>query len=133
MEIIRSGDKILAIIYLESDWKPGLNFFTPETFFIQVGSWRYPKGKKLASHIHKTYERSALKTHEMAFVKKGAMKLLIYDDFKNKVGDRILRAGDLVVLAGGGHGYEILEEDTCVLEVKNGPFIDVEKDKEKFE
>ena len=132
MEIIRDGEKILAIIFLEDDWKHGLNFFTPESFFIQVGTWRYPKGKKLASHVHKTYERSVLKTHEMAYVRKGSVKLLLYDDLKNKVGDRVLRTGDLAVLAGGGHGYEIMEEDTCVLEVKNGPFIG-EKDKEKFE
>jgi len=34
------------------------------------------------------------------------------------------------VILRGYHGYEILEDDTRVLEVKNGPFTSVEADKE---
>ena len=37
--------------------------------------------------------------------------------------------GDLAVFAYGGHGYEILEDDTQIIEAKNGPYIDVKTDK----
>jgi hypothetical protein len=37
-----------------------------------------------------------------------------------------------MVMLKGGHGYDILENNTQVLEVKNGPFTSVEKDRERF-
>ena len=38
-----------------------------------------------------------------------------------------------MIILSGGHGYEILEDNTQIIEAKNGPFIDVETDKRKFE
>ena len=40
--------------------------------------------------------------------------------------------GEMLILLESAHGYTILEEDTTVLEIKNGPFMGVEKDKTKF-
>ena len=51
---------------------------------------------------------------------------------KNFVEDFILDEGDLAVFAYGGHGYEILSDNTKIIESKNGPFIDVDTDKSKF-
>lgn len=130
MDIVRDREKLLAIIYRDSDWSPGLNFCTPDELFVQAGCWYYPAGKKLAAHRHKVYERIATKTQEVAYVKRGRMKVLVYNDDKELVGEYELSAGDFAVLPNGGHGYEILEDDTQVLEVKNGPFIDVSTDKE---
>jgi len=39
----------------------------------------------------------------------------------------------MAVFAYGGHGYEILEDGTQIIENKNGPFVDVITDKDKFE
>ena len=39
----------------------------------------------------------------------------------------------LAILIELNHGYEILEDDTKIIEAKNGPFVDVETDKTKFE
>lgn len=132
MEVIKNEGRILTIIYRDNDWVRGLNFITPNDTFIQVGSWWYEKGRKLASHIHKDYERKAIRTHEMTYVKKGSMKVLLYNEEKIFLQDFILHKGDLAVFINGGHGYEILEDDTKIIEVKNGPFIDVETDKLKF-
>ena len=33
----------------------------------------------------------------------------------------------------GGHGYEILEDNTRVLEIKNGPYPGPEKDRRRLE
>lgn len=133
METIKHEGKILAIIYRDEDWVDGLNFITPDELFIQVGSWWYPKGKKLASHVHNDFERSAMRTQEMTYVKKGAMRVLLFDDQKNYLQDFVIKAGDLAVVAYGGHGYEILEDGTQIIEAKNGPFVDVETDKTKFQ
>ena len=132
MKIYKHNGKILSIVYKEEDWVEGLNFITPGELFVQVCSWWYQKGKKLASHIHNDFERKTMRTQEMTYVKKGSMRVLLYDDEQNFIDDYILNEGDLSVFAYGGHGYEILEDDTKIIEAKNGPFIDVEIDKTKF-
>jgi hypothetical protein len=132
METIKHKDQILSIIYRDDDWTEGLNFITPNKLFVQVGSWWYDKGRKLASHVHNDFERKAMRTQEMTYVKKGAMRVLLYDEEHNYLQDFNLYEGDLAVFAYGGHGYEILEDGTKIIEAKNGPFIDVETDKTKF-
>lgn len=132
METILHEGQILTIIYRDKDWIEGLNFITPNELFVQVGSWWYQEGKKLASHVHNDFERKAMRTQEMTYVKKGAMRVLLYDEGQNYLQDFILHEGDLAVFAYGGHGYEILEDNTKIIEAKNGPFVDVETDKTKF-
>lgn len=132
METIKHNGQILTIIYRDSDWVEGLNFITPNELFVQVGSWWYPEGKKLASHVHNDFERKAMRTQEMTYVKSGAMRVLLYDEDQNYLQDFILKEGDLAVFAYGGHGYEILKDNTKIIEAKNGPFVDVETDKTKF-
>ena len=132
MKKIKHKNQTLCIIYRDEDWVKGLNFLTPNEMFIQVGSWWYQKGKKLDSHVHKDFERKAYRSQEMAYVKRGSMKVLLYDEEFNFLEDFILYKGDTAVFAYGGHGFEILEDNTQVIESKNGPFIDVETDKTKF-
>ena len=132
MKVYKDKGQIISIVYRDSDWVKGLNFITPDEMFVQVGSWWYQKGKKLESHVHKDFERKAMRTQEMTYVKKGSMRVLLYDDNQKYLEDFIIKKGDTAVFAYGGHGYEILEDNTQIIEAKNGPFIDVETDKEKF-
>jgi hypothetical protein len=132
MEKITYNGQIISIIYRDKDWVKGLNFVTPDELFIQVGSWWYDKGKKLDSHIHKEFDRNATRTQETIFVKQGSVKVLLYTEKEEFFQDYILHQGDLAVFGYGGHGYEILEDNTQIIESKNGPFISVDKDKVKF-
>ena len=132
MKTITHDEKIISLIYRDSDWIDGLNFITPDELFLQVGSWWYDKGKKLDSHIHNEFERVASRTQESVYVRKGSMRVLVYTEDMGYLEDFILYEGDLAVFAYGGHGYEILEDSTQIIETKNGPFIDVETDKRKF-
>ena len=132
MKVYKHDGKILSIVYRDEDWIEGLNFITPNEMFVQVGSWWYNKGKKLDSHVHNEFARTAIRTQEMTYVKKGSMRVLLYDEDKNYLEDFIIKEGDMAVFAYGGHGYEILDDDTQIIEAKNGPFIDVETDKTKF-
>ena len=132
MEKITHNGQIISIIYRDSDWVKGLNFITPDELFVQVGSWWYDKGKKLDSHIHKELDRNAKRTQETIYVKQGSVKVLLYTEKQEFFQDYILRQGDLAVFGYGGHGYEILQDDTQIIESKNGPFISVDKDKVKF-
>jgi hypothetical protein len=68
----------------------------------------------------------------MVYVKSGSMKCLLFTEEKKFFKEFILYEGDLAVFAFGGHGFEILEDDTKIIEAKNGPFTSVDKDKVKF-
>ncbi len=130
MQRIESNGALLALIWRDDDWRDGLTFPTPDELFVQVGLWQYPAGKKLRPHKHKFNQRTVTRTQEGTYVKRGRMQVTIYGEDGIKVADFILAAGDFAVMAGGGHGYEILEDGTQILEFKNGPFIDVATDKE---
>lgn len=132
MQKIEHAGKIIAIIYRDEDWVKGLNFITPSDMFVQVGSWWYEKGKVLARHVHKNYNRTANRTQECVYVRKGSMRVTLYTEEPKELENFELKAGELAVFAFGGHGYEILEDDTQIIESKNGPFIDVDIDKKKF-
>lgn len=131
-EIKDKNGNVYAIIHRKEDWKKGLDFLTSDQMSVQVGTWNYDKGRILDSHIHKTYDRVTSKTEEVTFVVKGKMKVTLFDIDLNYFDEFILNEGDLSVVSYGGHGYEILEDDTMILEAKNGPFVSVEKDKVKF-
>jgi len=132
MDKIEYDGKLISIIYREADWKKGLNFITPGDLFVQVGSWWYDKGKKLDSHIHNEFDRNARRTQETIYVKQGSVRVLLYTETEKYLQDYILYGGDLAVFVYGGHGYEILEDNTKIIESKNGPFVDVNTDKKRF-
>lgn len=124
---------LLCIVYKDEDWSEGLNFITDNNLFIQVGSWWYQKGKNLAKHQHNIVPRESNITQEMVFVKSGSMLASIYDQELNLIEELELKAGDLAIMAYGAHGYKILEDNTKIIEAKNGPFVSVEVDKVKYE
>jgi hypothetical protein len=126
------NNELYCIVYRDEDWVKGLNFITSEDCFIQAGSWWYDKGKILDSHTHNEFERKAYRTQETVFVMQGKMKVSLFTESHEFLDEYILNKGDLAVFIYGGHGYEILEDDTKIIETKNGPFTGVENDKVKF-
>ncbi len=80
-------------------------------------------------HQHIFNKRSNNLTQECNIVISGSLCVTLYDE-GGEFHSVILRAGDLMVMIAGGHGFEILEPDTKIIECKNGPFVSVEKDKQ---
>lgn len=132
MRTISSGGVRLAVLVTGEDHKKGLNFCSEDTDFIQVGFWGYDSGKELVAHWHNYVERTVTRTQEVVHVMKGRVKSLVYSKEELLIEEVILEAGDTLVLLDGGHGYEILEDNTCVLEVKNGPYVGADKDRRRF-
>lgn len=122
----------LSIIIRAKDWQKGLNFFSSEEDFLQVGSWWYEKGKKIEPHIHLVCPKKALKTQEFVFVVQGKMRVNIYTEKEKFLKSIELKKGDTAIFLNGGHSFEILSKDTKVIEAKNGPYLGPEKDKRKF-
>lgn len=131
-EKIMDGNLILAIIIRDTDWEEGLNFISSNEDYLQVGIWGYDKRKILESHIHLVKPRKVLRTQEVLFIKKGGIWADIYTEQEKFLKSVELREGDTIILLNGGHGYKILENNTKVLEIKNGPYLGVEKDRKRF-
>lgn len=130
MKIIQDNKYIYAN-YIPSDevFKEGLTFFSDTSEFIQVGSWNYNNGKQLKAHKHNSFDRLTNITQEAIFVYKGLLNASIYDSENNFMEKIQLSSGDLLVVLMGGHGYEILQDNTLVLEFKNGPYFGPDKDR----
>lgn len=127
-----SGDKLIALIIPYDFHKDGVEFFTPKEFSQQLGYMKHPAGHKIPPHIHKLVVREIQYTQETLLVKSGRIRVDFYSDDKKYIGSEKLVAGDVVLLASGGHGFVFLEESELI-EIKQGPYISFEVDKERFE
>lgn len=131
-EKIMDGDLTLAIVIREENWEEGLNFVSSDEDYQQAGIWGYNKSKKLAPHIHLIAPRKVLRTQEVVFIKEGRIRADIYTEKEEFLKSVELEKGDTILLLNGGHGYEILEDNTKVLEVKNGPYVGADKDRKRI-
>jgi mannose-6-phosphate isomerase-like protein (cupin superfamily) len=131
IEHIHSPEGLLLSIIIRTTYnKPGIAFFTPDDFSQQLGYMHRPKGYVIDPHVHNLVERKVTLTQEVLFIKSGVVRVDFYDDHKTYLESRILNAGDVILLAAGGHGFEIVE-DAEMIEVKQGPYCG-EMDKERF-
>ena len=133
IEHIADGDTILAIIARGDEWGKGLNFLTRNEDYQQVAIWGYDEGHKLLPHIHLHEPREILHTQEVLYIREGSIRADIYKENREFLKSVDLQAGDVIILLNGGHGYEILQNDTKVLEIKNGPYPGAEKDRERIQ
>jgi mannose-6-phosphate isomerase-like protein (cupin superfamily) len=131
IENITHGLESIAIIIRAEYDNPGIKFFTPPNFSQQLAFMKHPKGHKISPHIHNMIKRQVFYTQEVLFIRKGKIRVNLYDSIKTFIGYRVLKTGDLILLCGGGHSFEMLEE-TSMIEVKQGPFAG-DGDKTRFE
>lgn len=130
---VRQDDVVLARhIPSEDAWKDGLNFFSPDGDFIQAGTWGYDAGRELRAHAHNLVAREVLWTQEILYIRRGQVRADVYNLQDEKVDEFVGKAGDLLILLRGGHGYQILEDGTQVLEVKNGPYVGADADRRRL-
>ena len=132
-EIFKANGESLAIYLPASSWQSGLTFLTQTSDAIQAGIWRFNQGTKLQPHIHNEVIRSISRTQEVIFIKNGRLGAQIYNDENKLIKKLEMRTGDTLILLKGGHGYEILEDNTEVLEIKNGPYPGPELDRRRIE
>jgi len=131
IQYITHNGKILAIIIRHNFQKEGIEFFTPPEFSQQLAYMKRPKNYVIAPHVHNPVQREVFYTKEVLFIKSGKVRVDFYDEDKNYLKSTILETGDVILLAYGGHGFEMLE-DTEMIEVKQGPYAG-EMDKTRFE
>ena len=120
----------LALIIRSTFKKDGIEFFTPPTYSQQIGYMNRPKGYLIQPHIHKPVVREVQYTKEVLFIKTGRVRVDFYSNKKKYLESAILEQNDVILLAYGGHGFEMLEESE-IIEVKQGPYAG-DEDKLKF-
>ncbi len=121
LETIVDGMEPIALIVRAGFDEPGLHFLTPPALSQQLAIMRHPAGKKILPHAHVLMSRQVLYTQEVLWVRKGRVRVSLFNSQRQLVQSPVLVTGDLILLCGGGHAFEMLEE-TSLVEVKQGPF-----------
>lgn len=130
IEEITYSKRTLAILLRFDFWTEGIKFFTPDDFSQQLGYMNRPQGYVIPPHVHNPVAREVHYTKEVLFIKTGKVRVDFYDDDQTYLESRVLHQGDVLLLAYGGHGFEMLEP-TEMIEVKQGPYAG-EADKTRF-
>jgi len=130
IENIQHSNTIYAIIIRRSFDEKGVKFFTPNDFSQQLAYMHHPKGKIIEPHVHNLVKREVHYTQEVLVIKRGRLRVDFYNENKEYLESRILEEGDIILLASGGHGFEVLEEIEMI-EIKQGPYAG-EEDKVRF-
>jgi mannose-6-phosphate isomerase-like protein (cupin superfamily) len=130
-EIIRDKERQIFAIIIRSNYEQsGIQFFTPPEFSQQLAYMKHEKGKIIEPHVHNEVNREIVRTQEVLIVKSGKVQVDLYTSENEYWNSYILGAGDLILLASGGHGFEILEP-TEMIEIKQGPYLG-DQDKVRF-
>lgn len=131
IERILNKELELALVIRHSFRKDGIEFFTPGTYSQQIGYMSRPAGYVIPPHVHNPVVREVQYTKEVLLIKSGRLRVDFYSEEQEYLESTILEAGDVILLAYGGHGFEMLEP-TEIIEVKQGPYAG-DQDKTRFE
>lgn len=131
IERIDCEGRMLALILRAGFRADGIQFFTPSDFSQQLGYMNRPQGYVIAPHVHNAVAREVHFTKEVLFIRSGRVRVDFYDESQRYLESRVLERGDVILLAYGGHGFQMLEASEMI-EVKQGPYAG-EGDKTRFD
>ena len=106
---------------------------TDDEIPLQVIVLNRPKGAITKAHYHLVEERPSVNTtrHQILLCQRGKVRVGVFTKEGDYLGDAILNSGDLILMYEG-HEVEFLEDDTKLIEIKEGPFPETD-DKDKVE
>lgn len=127
----KNPDKLLHIIYKTSLFDGVREDIVPDVEYLQLAIMKHNSGRNFRphKHIYKEVPNTSI-AQESWYVVRGAVKAKLYDEDFTHLTDVFLEEGDLSITLYGGHTYEIMEDDTLVLEYKSGPYYGQKQDKE---
>ena len=130
VEQITDDHGIIVCHIIRAAYSPSATeFYTPKNYSQQLGIIKYAAGGVIRPHFHNKVSREVVYTQEVLVIRKGKVKVNLYNNHSyTYCASVVLYKGDVMLLASGGHGFEMLE-DSEMLEVKQGPYIDAAHDK----
>ncbi len=130
IEKIIHNNITLGIIIRNNYSKEGIDFFTNDNDSQQLGYMNRPLGYEIKPHRHNIVPREVHLTQEVLFIKSGKVRVDFYSNSQDYIESKVLNAGDVILLADGGHGFFMIEHSE-IIEVKQGPYCG-ESDKVRF-
>ncbi|MBS1627465.1 MAG: hypothetical protein JSR09_06185 [Bacteroidetes bacterium] len=130
IEKIYDNNLLLSIIIRKDFKKNGIEFFTNDNDSQQLGYMNRPKDYVIPPHRHNLVPREVHLTQEVLFIRSGKVRVDFFNNTQQYIKSTILYAGDVILLADGGHGFKMLEQSELI-EVKQGPYCG-EQDKIRF-
>ena len=120
---------IMAIVIPTTHQANGIEFFTKDEDYMQVACMGHPAGHKIDPHYHNKFPRTVDYTCESLIIRRGRLKVTLYDDLK-PIHVFQIGSGDILTMYSGGHGFDVVE-DVDMVEIKQGPYLGV-NDKTRF-
>lgn len=127
--VTHNGD-LYGIIVRQEYSTEGVEFFTSETFPLQLGINSRKEGEIIEPHQHKAVNREITRIQEVLFFREGQAEVTLFTDEQTPITSVVVEAGDVIMFAKGGHSLKMLA-DTELVEVKQGPYLG-DEDKERF-
>lgn len=125
------GKDLIAVIIPRDFHKEGVEFFTPPELSQQLGYMKHPQGRRISPHTHFLTVGRVDYAMETVLVRSGRIRVDLFSNDKVLFQSEILMAGDVILLAKGGHAFVFLE-DSELIEIKQGPYLAYRVDKEDF-
>jgi hypothetical protein len=121
VETVMDGPVVIALVVRAGFDEPGTRFLTPPDFTQQLAVMKHPAGTRIRAHAHAPVRRRGVRTQEVVLIRKGRVRATLYSSRRERLCSPVLVEGDIILLCGGGHAFEMLEESVMV-EVKQGPY-----------
>ncbi len=126
-------DQLIHVVTRLGEGESGkMNFMVPEEECLQAAAGvKFVNGHTFSgAHKHLPNKRTTFKTQEAFILVKGSVELTMYDLDNKEIAKEILNQGDCYIYLDGGHALKVLTDDTSFYEIKNGPYLGRDKDKE---
>jgi hypothetical protein len=128
----REGKAYALILRANATSSEKYNFLTDSKSPLQLGMNFYKQGETIKAHYHLPRHIETNQVQEFLLIGAGRAQLTLFDaDDQSPFTTLQLETGDMVLLLSGGHGLRI-QEDTKIVEIKQGPYDGKTKDKVVF-
>jgi mannose-6-phosphate isomerase-like protein (cupin superfamily) len=117
----QSPDQLLAVVFNIDTLEETRYNASSDNEILQVSALNLAQGRVLKPHYHLPTERNTVGTQESWVVWQGRLSVQLYDH-DQIVEEFELGAGDCMTLYRGGHAFTVLDKDTKIIEIKNGPY-----------
>ncbi len=121
MEKIIHNNTLVAVRIKKS--KTGITPLSDSDQPLQVLIHSREKGSQTKAHLHKPTQRITQALQECLVILKGKIKIDFFTTEKKIFKSIQASKGEVIIFVSGGHAVHVLENSEIV-EVKNGPFIE---------
>lgn len=90
------NNELIAFVIKRDYTKEGITFFTDDEFPEQIAYMSHKKDTVVMAHVHNKIERKILVTQEVLILKKGKIRLDLYNENKEYIESYIAEAGDII-------------------------------------